>query len=255
MLIASTNPLIAYYHDGFLRVSLMQYDPHSTEKQVLLTNLALNNKIYEDARDGLYYEGMDEEGLKRTQQWSFDQLHGYLMEKGLVSDKNWLDSYLRPEFKKAMVHLLRLSSDKFLKDSSVYELYGVDFMLDTNLNLWFIEANAGPAFKGYSEPMEKFIVKMLKDHFEIVFGLMRSRMKRVVGYVNGLIDNRGVKTNKNGKVKVLDLAEKRKQFKIITQNYFEKEFEPKAGNGFSKIIDGRYAGVGRYQGLISRECL
>lgn len=31
MLIASVNPLIVYYHDGFLRVSLETYDMHSTD--------------------------------------------------------------------------------------------------------------------------------------------------------------------------------------------------------------------------------
>ena len=30
MLIASTNPLQLFYHDGFLRVSLLQYDENST---------------------------------------------------------------------------------------------------------------------------------------------------------------------------------------------------------------------------------
>jgi len=31
MLVASVNPLIVYYHDGFLRVSLSKYDKHSKE--------------------------------------------------------------------------------------------------------------------------------------------------------------------------------------------------------------------------------
>lgn len=31
MLVASTNPLIVYYHDGFLRISLTKYDKNSTK--------------------------------------------------------------------------------------------------------------------------------------------------------------------------------------------------------------------------------
>lgn len=31
VLVASTNPLIAYYRDGFVRVSLQKYDSHTSE--------------------------------------------------------------------------------------------------------------------------------------------------------------------------------------------------------------------------------
>jgi len=38
MLVASVNPLIVYYHDGFLRVSLSKYDQNSHE--VIETNFS-----------------------------------------------------------------------------------------------------------------------------------------------------------------------------------------------------------------------
>ena len=255
LLIASTNPLMAYYHDGFLRVTLAEYNVSSGEKKVLLTNLALNKQIYDDVKGGALYKGMDEESLKIAQQWSFDRLQEYLLEKGIISDPNWLDNYLRPEFKKAMVHLLRLSAFSFLKHSSLYELYGVDFMLDENLNLWFIEANSSPAIEGYSVPMEKFIVKMVKDHFEVMVGLMRSRMKRIVEYVNYLDMNRIVKNKADGKVIIKDIKEKVEHFKSISKNYFEEEFLPSSDNGFVKILDENLAGRERYQNLLPSECL
>jgi hypothetical protein len=48
MLIASTDPLTLYYHDGFLRVSLLVYDKNSTEKSMHFTNTALSKKIFEN---------------------------------------------------------------------------------------------------------------------------------------------------------------------------------------------------------------
>ena len=45
MLISSTNPLTVFYHDGFLRVSLLRYNKNSTEKSVHFTNTALSKKI------------------------------------------------------------------------------------------------------------------------------------------------------------------------------------------------------------------
>lgn len=254
MLIASTNPLIVFYHDGFLRVSLATYDANSDDKKVLLTNLILNKEIYDQVRNGSLFNGMNEEDLKIAQQWSFERLFDYLYETKVVTDPNWLDNYLRPEFKKAMIHLIKMSSHTFLKRSPLYELHGVDFMLDTDLNLWFIEANSGPALGGYSVPMEKFITKMLQDHFEVVSGLVKSRMKRVADYVNNIISSGEVGTKKDP-FKVKNLQKKINEFKAISSNAFEEEFEPSPTNGFSKIIDENETGVNRYQGLIDKECL
>ena len=256
MLVASTNPLIAYYHDGFLRVSLVSYDKNSDDKKVLLTNLVLSKQIYEDVKNnGTLFEGMDEEELRLAQQWSFERLQAYLLEEGVIQDPNWLDNYLRPEFKKAMIHLIRSVSQNYFVTSSVYELYGVDFMLDEDMNLWFIEANDGPAFDGYSIPMEKFIIKMLQDHFEIIHGLLKSRMKRVINYVNKITDNGEAVMTSEGKVRIKDLKRKIVEFEEISKNYFDEEFLPKPTNGFSKIIDGNYKGVEMYQGYITKECL
>lgn len=45
MLIASTNPLIVYYHDGFLRLSLQIYEKNSTDV-TLLVPLSLELLMY-----------------------------------------------------------------------------------------------------------------------------------------------------------------------------------------------------------------
>jgi hypothetical protein len=139
--------------------------------------------------------------------------------------------------------------------SSVFNLYGVDFMLDTDLHLWFIEANSKPGIGGYSRPMEKFIVKMLQDHIEIASSLLRARVKRIITYINSLIDDGAVKEAEDGKVIIKDLEYRRMVFQKITKNSFDKEFEPSPTNGFSKIIDENYSGVERYQGLLKGECL
>ena len=255
LLVASTNPLIAFYHDGFLRVALAKYDIQSNDKKTFLTNLALNQQIYDNVKGGRLFEGMGEEELKIAQQWSFERLQQYLLDNNLITDSNWLDNYLRPEFKKALVHLLRISGNSFYEHSSLYELYGVDFMLDENLNLWFIEANSGPALDGYSKPMEKFILKMLKDNFEIAHALLKSRMKRIVNYVNSLVENGSAKVNAEGELEIQDVIHKQITFEGLSKNYFEEEFMPSPTNGFVKIIDANERGVDMYQGLISQECL
>lgn len=255
MVIASTNPLMAYYHDGFLRVSLFGYSANSTDKKVLLTNLALNNKIYKDVKNGNSLDGRDEEELKLAQQWSFDRLKDYLLETEVISDPNWLDNYLRPELKRAMIHLVRMSAGSFLKHSSVWEFYGVDFMLDSNLTLWFIEANTDPALDGYSIPMEKFIAKMLKDHFEVAYNVLRSRMKRVIMLINTMIESEQAKVNSEGEVQIENFEAWKKSFEKVSKNKLEPEFELSSDNGYSKILDDNLGWTDTYMGLIEPECL
>ena len=60
MLVASTNPLIVYYHDGFLRVSLDLYDINSKDKSVHLTNTAFSHDKFKEAEK----RGEDPELLK-----------------------------------------------------------------------------------------------------------------------------------------------------------------------------------------------
>jgi len=226
LLIASTDPMIAYYHDGFLKVNLTEH-----------------------------FSQVQGETLKQAQQWSYQRLQDYLIEKRIIIDPNWLDNYLRPQLKKAMIHLLRMTGSAFRKDKTTFELFGVDFLLDANLNLWFMEVNTEPHIEDYSLPMERFIVKMMKDHFEIAYGILKSRMKRVVIFVNGLIQNDGVIIDVDGEVEIKSLDVQRRKFREISKNYFEKEFEPKDTNGFKKIIDANSEGIHMYQGLINPECL
>lgn len=78
--------------------------------------------------------------------WSMTKLQQYLLEEGKITDPNWLDNYLRPAFKKAFTHLVMMTQHSYLRSSNVFELFGLDFMLDEHLNLWFIECNASPVF-------------------------------------------------------------------------------------------------------------
>lgn len=63
-----------------------------------------------------------------------------------MTDPDWLNNSLRPMFKKAFIHLAMLAKPNLYKKPNIYELFGLDFMLDENLNLWFIECNPSPVY-------------------------------------------------------------------------------------------------------------
>jgi len=254
MLVASTNPLIVYYHDGYFRVSLTDYDMNTEDQSALITNTAFSSVLAEAEKTGSY-QGKTYDEWKDEQTWLFDKFQNHIIEKGLTADENWMDNHFRPECKKAMIHLLRMSQHNFLKRSSLFEFYAIDFMLDEDLNLWFIEANALPGLAEWTPDFTKFDGQMLRDEFDIIFRLLRSRMKRVFNFVNDLINEGGAKRIAEDKVEIDNLAENIEAFKKISMNYFEPEYEPTDDNSWHKIIDENHQGVERYAGLISEECL
>lgn len=62
---ASTDPLITFYHDGFLRVSLLKYNKNSKEKSIHLTNTSVSKNIFNDPSK---YQELREKNLKDKDQ-------------------------------------------------------------------------------------------------------------------------------------------------------------------------------------------
>jgi len=251
LLIASTNPVMAFYHDGYLRLSVNEYDANSSEAKTFITNIDVNLGHGHGQETAAHQENqMTEDEIQEYTTWYWKDLHRYLTEQGLVSDPNWLDNYFRPELKRSMVHLVRMAQDAFARKSSIYEVYGLDFIMDENLGLWFIEANNMPLIDGFTTGSTKLINGMLKSMFEIEFGLLKSRMKRVIVYINQLSEE-----FKANKYQLPNLEQAREEFRRITKNKFEPEFLPSPENGFVPIIDENRVGTDTYFNLIQRECL
>jgi hypothetical protein len=248
MLVASTNPLIVYYHDGFLRVSLQTYDKNSHDKSVHLTNTHLSKDIFAEASEkNITINGMNEEQLRDYQMWTFERLATYLYKAGKVKDPDWLNTYLRPTFYEAFIHTVRMSAHAFWNESNVYEMFGLDFMLDEELNLWFIECNSSPQLIGTNPYKTKFLVKMLKDLFEIQYGLYRSRMKRILRVIKEM--NQGAADEGQ-----IDYGYWRRQYNAATVNRLDPEYELSKGNNFKIILDHNLSGKEAYFGHLDEEC-
>jgi len=248
MLIASSNPLILYFSDGYLRVSTQKYDTKSKELGVHLTNTYVAEKVLKKGKSTI-----SEQEFKK-QYWTMTKLGEYLHTNGLIKDTNWIETGLRTQIKRAMSHLARATAYSYEKRSNTYELFGIDFLLDENLKLWFIECNAGPQMKRTNPEKEKMLKKMLMDHFEIMFGYLRSRAKRTVQFVNRITTELGEKADPNNLV-IFNLQNKQAEFAGLDMNYFEPEYRPSKANGFVKVIDGNLGGTAMYSNLIPEECL
>jgi hypothetical protein len=254
MLIASVDPLILYYHDGFLRVSLQKYDIRSKDLWVHLTNAELAKDLLVENNTNLTWNNMTQEQLRSLQYWNFTRFGNYMLEKGLIKDLSWLETGLRAQIQKSMVHLMRAVEENIKRRSHTYEFFGIDFMLDADLKLWFIECNGNPSLRHTIPIKEEFIVKTLIEHFEVMYGYLRSRMKRLVLFVNEW--TKEVNSSDDvAKIEPSVIKQKQKLYNKLDKNRLEPEFEPSKANGWVKVIDENLEGAQKYSNYIPKECL
>lgn len=171
MVIASTSPLVVLYHDGFLRVTINEYDANSIDPSIHITNTAL-------AMEYMKTHNLTDEEIveaEKSQMWTYEDLFQYLYSIGKVKSADWLDSYLRPEMKKRMLHIVRMSKNELLPHPGVFELYGVDFLLDEDLNLWFLEVITSPSMMATSLSREETKKDLIKSLLDIEYGLLLNK--------------------------------------------------------------------------------
>lgn len=53
-----------------------------------------------------------------------------------------------------------------------------------NLNLWILEVNTGPGVQGPTPDRVKRYYGMFENNFEISFGYLRSKYKRLISYLD-----------------------------------------------------------------------
>jgi hypothetical protein len=242
-LVASMNPLVIYYYDGYFRVSPWIFDPNSDDPNVHMSNTHQTNKDEMTKEDADWFAALN-----------YTSFGTWMYEQGHVSDPDWINNNLRFRMKRAFMHLINSTIDKYDKQANLYEMFGCDFLLDSSLDMWFIECNSDPSYSFPGRPKAERNTKMLIDHFEIMFGYLRSRMKRQLAFVNQIIDELGTKTLTNDELKEV-LKPKRDTFLALKQNYFEPEYTPSTQNAFVKIVDENLNGPERYGNLVSRKCM
>lgn len=163
MLIANVDPLIVLYYDGFLRVSMVNFDNYSQEAYAHITNTALAKDYVKDR--------IDKEELLEEQMWTMQEFEDYMVEQGLVQ-KGWLATYVRPYMRRSMLHIARMSYSNLMHHPGVFELYGVDFLFDSKLHLWFLEINRSPAMQATTEEKGRIQGNLIQQMLDIEFALL-----------------------------------------------------------------------------------
>ena len=145
------------YTEGYLRTSSVKFSLDEKKlKNILmhLTNDGIQNK------DSKNY-GKHEQGNKI----SYEKFQSYLTS--LYPNKpeyaDAMKKIILPQIKQLIIETMEAVQDKIAgKTSSCFELYGYDFMVDTDLKVWLIEVNSNPCLEDWSCPLlGKMISNML----------------------------------------------------------------------------------------------
>jgi hypothetical protein len=164
-LIASVDPIVVYAHDGYLRVSSHEYNEgkfDSTGEH--LTNLG--RTAHNSENNTISYTQWEKELRKLVSQnpsrfsWSVQ--------------RNPLQ-HIRNQIKSALAHLVAATHQQAMKGYRSYTnmengfaLFGADFIVDRDLNVWFTEGQDSPGLLHETSMKRQLNDRLLPATVEIV---------------------------------------------------------------------------------------
>lgn len=157
VLVESWNPLTVWvYAEPYIRFPCNDYtDDELTDVNTHLTNNSIGKGKKSDKAT------FDIEG----NMWSAEELQEYLLE-----DQGWdiYEEKIKEAMQNAVIHSLESVQDMFECKQGCFELFGYDFMIDDDFNVWLIEINSSPAMD-YSTPVtERLVQKGSEDIIKVV---------------------------------------------------------------------------------------
>jgi hypothetical protein len=185
VVVTSWNPLTIYfYNECYTRFSVDEYTTDINDLDNLYIHLVNNSigKNSENFNKTIIAENNNEiEGYM----WSFSQFQQYLkwknkQEKSSSSssssssvnkeeeEEDVLLHKIRPRMKEIAIYSLMCASEAIEHRKNSWELYGFDFMIDSNYNTWLIEINSSPACDYSTKVTERYVQKALVELLSVV---------------------------------------------------------------------------------------
>ena len=155
MFIVSMNPYVVLWHRGYLRLAVHKYEEEdTTDFNKHITNTGTAQRYKADDEE-------DKEEIMAEQTWMWEKFYAYMVGGNHVSEERFAE--LQPFIKKTVYHIAHFSREMFLPHPGVFDLMGADFLMDADLNLWFIEATPSPGIQSNTMEKEVLQIKMMQD--------------------------------------------------------------------------------------------
>lgn len=143
-----------HYREMYIRVSAYDFDLDNMQKFGHLNNIALqkfSNNF--DGEKAVITTHMLQEHVRQHINPDFD-----------------FEAQIRPKLEHIICILGACLAEKFVPIhplKKTYELFGLDFMIDGENDVWFIEANTNPALSTGNSYLDQLIPRMLDDSWKL----------------------------------------------------------------------------------------
>ncbi|XP_052760654.1 protein polyglycylase TTLL10-like isoform X2 [Mya arenaria] len=156
MLVASTTPFLILYHKGYVRLSCAKYDQDDMNLGTHLTNQFVQKK------DPNYKQ------LKEDTAWTMDKFNDYVNSDirpdcPVEIEENWVYNTFTKQMQKIMIHCFNSVKHKLQSRVGFFDLFGLDFMIDTDMRVHLIEVNTNPALHCNCEALKDVIPGVVEE--------------------------------------------------------------------------------------------
>lgn len=128
-------------------------------------------------------------------------------------------------------------------------MFGLDFVLDNDLNLWLTECHPSPQLVKGNQYKTEYFVTMMRDMLDIEVTLLRSRWQKVINFINlfqaDIMKERMVK----------NAPAWRKKFADIYINDPKPQYVISSSNTWQPVINRNIRDQGAYFGLMDKDCI
>ncbi|XP_045161699.2 protein polyglycylase TTLL10-like isoform X1 [Mercenaria mercenaria] len=156
MLVASTVPFLILYHKGYVRLCCHKYEADNIDLGVHLTNQFVQKK------DPNYKD------LKENTAWTMDKFNEYINESvrptcPVEIEEDWVYNTFTKQMQKIMIHCFNSVKHKLQSRIGYFDLFGLDFMVDTDMKVHLIEVNTNPALHCNCEALKEVIPGVVEE--------------------------------------------------------------------------------------------
>lgn len=160
VLIACTDPLIVFYHDGTVRLTSLPFVYGDWTNPLVHVTNTYRQKT---ADPELYRERAD--ALK----WTLGGLGREVLSRGLTDDPDWIGSTLRPALSDLVASVIGALAPVLERRRGSFQIMGMDTILSDDLDdLWLTEMQLGPGLSVDNPVKERLIPSMLREAMGIV---------------------------------------------------------------------------------------